>query len=354
MKRKWSYFLKYFLAWFVMAVILFVLQAVISLVLEKPGSPAAQETEYAAETEEETAEPLVLTIPRQEDIEVISQYTAHRDYTVKQGDTLWDIAERYRGNPLEYQFLAEWNMIEDPNLIYPGQFLVIPVEVQEIALQKNDWFFQHDIPVMPQGDFSIPLTAQDPNVGKGADVLELPVTVKIRAFDEDFKKSGYRLIEAVFEFRTENLPAGVDSISWYYEVADRYTGVSFVQRSTKLTEASVGGTEAEEYQPIEESTDSSVDASPRFSGNQIEAKVYELAIKDADGEYEGIIDVVYSFTSSQITIQAEVPKGYDGLVFGLGEYVDIDEGSYDPDVLYTLDQFGIEGTKQFYFSESGY
>ena len=43
-------------------------------------------------------------------------------YTVKPGDTLSEIAEEYETT---YQHLADINNIEDPNLIYPGQKIVI-------------------------------------------------------------------------------------------------------------------------------------------------------------------------------------------------------------------------------------
>jgi len=58
--------------------------------------------------------PLVLDIPanRQVDIDV---------YVVVEGDTLWGIAERFTGDPLNYPRLAGENRIADPDLIYPDQ-----------------------------------------------------------------------------------------------------------------------------------------------------------------------------------------------------------------------------------------
>lgn len=43
-------------------------------------------------------------------------------YTVKKGDTLWDIAQEYNTT---YQYLAKINNIENPNLIYVGQKIYI-------------------------------------------------------------------------------------------------------------------------------------------------------------------------------------------------------------------------------------
>lgn len=47
------------------------------------------------------------------------------NYAVRRGDTLWAIAERYYGDGNMYKKIAEDNGIENPNLIYPGQRLVI-------------------------------------------------------------------------------------------------------------------------------------------------------------------------------------------------------------------------------------
>lgn len=51
-----------------------------------------------------------------------------RTYTVQKGDTLWGIAQKYYGTGREYQRLAGANseQIQNPNLIYPGQVLIIP------------------------------------------------------------------------------------------------------------------------------------------------------------------------------------------------------------------------------------
>lgn len=51
-------------------------------------------------------------------------------YIVKKGDTLWAIAKKYYGNGNKYPkiFKANTDKIKNPNLIYPGQKLVIPDE----------------------------------------------------------------------------------------------------------------------------------------------------------------------------------------------------------------------------------
>lgn len=51
-----------------------------------------------------------------------------KTYTVKQGDCLWNIAKKQYGNGADYNkiYNANKNLIKNPNLIYPGQKLVIP------------------------------------------------------------------------------------------------------------------------------------------------------------------------------------------------------------------------------------
>jgi nucleoid-associated protein YgaU len=49
-------------------------------------------------------------------------------YVVKKGDTVYKIAKRY-GTTMEAIILA--NNLRNPNLIYPGQILLIPVATEE-------------------------------------------------------------------------------------------------------------------------------------------------------------------------------------------------------------------------------
>lgn len=51
-----------------------------------------------------------------------------KTYTIVSGDTLWGIAKKYYGNGALYTKIYEANksIIKNPNLIYPGQKVVIP------------------------------------------------------------------------------------------------------------------------------------------------------------------------------------------------------------------------------------
>ena len=63
----------------------------------------------------ETLAPLYLTVPP--DRVVPDQAVYH----VVKGDTLWGIAKRFTGNPLNYPRVAKDNSIATPDLIFPGQ-----------------------------------------------------------------------------------------------------------------------------------------------------------------------------------------------------------------------------------------
>jgi len=51
-----------------------------------------------------------------------------RDYTIQPGDSLSKIAKRYYGNAGDWQkiYRANKDKIKDPNMIYPGQKIIIP------------------------------------------------------------------------------------------------------------------------------------------------------------------------------------------------------------------------------------
>ena len=48
------------------------------------------------------------------------------NYIVKEGDTLGKIAEKFYGNAAYWEFLAEYNNMDTPSMIYPGQIVTIP------------------------------------------------------------------------------------------------------------------------------------------------------------------------------------------------------------------------------------
>lgn len=52
---------------------------------------------------------------------------AEFEYTVKPGDTMWEISAAFIGDPLAFRELARRNGIANPDLIFPGQRLLLPL-----------------------------------------------------------------------------------------------------------------------------------------------------------------------------------------------------------------------------------
>lgn len=54
-----------------------------------------------------------------------------RTTTVQRGDTLIGIAKRYYGHPSQFQDIAAYNSLKDPNKIYVGQIIKLPTMFTE-------------------------------------------------------------------------------------------------------------------------------------------------------------------------------------------------------------------------------
>ena len=89
--------------------------------------------------------PTVVKTTRQVKKEVAAENVIN--YTVKKGDTLWEIAKQYLGSGTKYTQIASENNIKNPNLIYPGQVFKITVggavtttvtEVEETVKQASE------------------------------------------------------------------------------------------------------------------------------------------------------------------------------------------------------------------------
>lgn len=56
--------------------------------------------------------------------EQIAEYESGYYYTVKKGDTLWDLSERFSDSPWQWPDLWHYNVeVTDPHVIFPGQLL---------------------------------------------------------------------------------------------------------------------------------------------------------------------------------------------------------------------------------------
>ena len=105
------------LASMAIAVILAALGFIFLKMRQKPPEGSAQTSPSELTGETPPAGPeiqLELEVPA--DMPIESEY-----YIVVKGDTLWDIAFRFTGNPRNYPRIAGENKIADPDLIFPGQ-----------------------------------------------------------------------------------------------------------------------------------------------------------------------------------------------------------------------------------------
>ncbi len=272
-----------------------------------------------------------LMIPPMEEVEEVRHDTELVEYIVNPGDTLWDIAEAHTGDGWDYRILAEQSGIEDADLIYPGQAVLVPVQREKVVSVKNDWFRQKGIPITPQGDFSVRVMLSDMGTGEEKGWYTVPASVEITE-SKGLADDGYKRVKTVFRMDVTEVPVlRQGAVHFYTEVADRYTGVSFFQSGEDLVK------------------------------NRGISSIYRMdwlyIINEEEG-YKSDSILVYDMESEtgreiRLIMTADVPDAYDGLIFSLGDYVDVaaDESSYEPDKLYTIDQFPIEGTNQYYFSE---
>lgn len=84
-----------------------------------------EEYRFAPAPKTENLVPTGATLAMPETVRETKEVETGAEYTVVKGDTLWDIAKRHTGNGANYTAIAKKNNITNPNLIYPGQVLVI-------------------------------------------------------------------------------------------------------------------------------------------------------------------------------------------------------------------------------------
>lgn len=60
---------------------------------------------------------------------IVAGYIGYREHVVRRGDTLWRIAETQYGDGASFPLIVRANphLISDPDLIFPGQVLRIPI-----------------------------------------------------------------------------------------------------------------------------------------------------------------------------------------------------------------------------------
>lgn len=292
--------------------ILFILQCYLSALPVKNENHHEQEVYLQTQEKPSSSPGFLLELPAIEEIPVDEEREDILMVQVEPGDTLWDLSEKYLGDPWKYASLARLNGIENPQCIYAGDILGIPVVHRETVRKTADWFLQEDIPVNAAGNYSMPLRTENTRTGNEYSFPDINISVDIRSLGQDPNRSEYKIIEASFVILPEQFPSGTNKIYYYCEVADRYTGVSIMQKSLLTMEYSIG------------------------------AELYELPIRDTQSGQEGIVYIIVEHSGSSdsfLTIHADVPDWYDGIVFGLGEYGKY--GEQDAYTLYTVQELAI-------------
>ena len=69
-----------------------------------------------------------------------AQDNSTQSHTVRQGDTLWDLARQYRGDPFLWPDIFRMNtsVVEDPHWIYPGEVLALSGSESVASVPAND------------------------------------------------------------------------------------------------------------------------------------------------------------------------------------------------------------------------
>ncbi len=120
-------------------------QALVSRLMPQPRAPVVAATTRSTSSSVQPAPPpLPNAAPPSAAVPQplpSAQPAATHVYVVQPGDTLWDLAAQYLGNPLRYRELfalnkgiaqADGHTLVDPNLIYPGMKLLFPADATGI------------------------------------------------------------------------------------------------------------------------------------------------------------------------------------------------------------------------------
>ncbi len=100
-----------------------------------------------------------------------SQGVKERVVIIRPGDTLSSLAARFMGDPLMFRKLAEYNDLEDPNRLNPGDVIRIPVLGEETAVLDSDVTVIEHVPSGPDFRKIFPPSVKKPVEG------DLPKTV---------------------------------------------------------------------------------------------------------------------------------------------------------------------------------
>ena len=121
-----------------------------------------------------------------------NKHPKEKEYTVQTGDTLYDISIRNFGTGIYYDEIAEYNGIEDPSHIMPGDIIKLPnivtdnkelkpTTIQTYTVQEGDNLTTICKKIYNDDSYELTLKLaeyngiEDPNFIKQGQVIELPM-----------------------------------------------------------------------------------------------------------------------------------------------------------------------------------